>query len=159
MFATRPNIDGTPPGDPRGWLASFVQGFLISASNPKVILFYIAFLPTFMDLTKLTAGDMAVASLLTVLALMLRPDAHRRLRGMGLDPAPDPASRAQAQSRRRQHLDRRRHYTSRPVTEQEERSCGSLEQQMIGNEAQDLLATLIDCLIAHPDDAAIGLGA
>ena len=71
MFATRPNIDGTPPGDPRGWLASFVQGFLISASNPKVILFYIAFLPTFMDLTKLTAGDMAVASLLTVLALML----------------------------------------------------------------------------------------
>ena len=72
MFATRPNIDGTPPQAIRGgWLASFVQGFLISASNPKVILFYIAFLPTFMDLTKLTAGDMAVASLLTVLALML----------------------------------------------------------------------------------------
>lgn len=50
---------------------SFVQGFLISASNPKVILFYIAFLPTFMDLTVLSANDIALASILTVLSLML----------------------------------------------------------------------------------------
>ena len=72
MFTTRPNIDRTSQRPIRGgWLASFVQGFLISASNPKVILFYIAFLPTFMDLTKLTAGDIVLASLLTVLALML----------------------------------------------------------------------------------------
>ena len=28
-------------------ILSFTQGFLISSSNPKVILFYIAFLPTF----------------------------------------------------------------------------------------------------------------
>ncbi|MBR9885858.1 MAG: LysE family translocator, partial [Oceanospirillales bacterium] len=33
----------------RDALHAFIQGFLISASNPKVILFYIAFLPTFMD--------------------------------------------------------------------------------------------------------------
>ncbi len=39
-----------------GPAASFMQGFLISASNPKVIVFYIAFLPTFMDLGALTAG-------------------------------------------------------------------------------------------------------
>ncbi|MFT6201739.1 MAG: threonine/homoserine/homoserine lactone efflux protein [Granulosicoccus sp.] len=32
-------------------VASFTQDFLISASNLKVILFYIAFLPTFMDVT------------------------------------------------------------------------------------------------------------
>ncbi|MEH6577315.1 MAG: LysE family translocator [Amphritea sp.] len=49
----------------------FVQGFLISASNPKVILFYIAFLPTFMDLTVLTQRDIAIAAILTLLALML----------------------------------------------------------------------------------------
>ncbi|SHJ84197.1 Threonine/homoserine/homoserine lactone efflux protein [Malonomonas rubra DSM 5091] len=49
---------------------SFLQGFLISASNPKVILFYIAFLPTFMDLTILTSGDIVLASVLTLLALM-----------------------------------------------------------------------------------------
>lgn len=50
---------------------SFIQGFLISASNPKVILFYIAFLPTFMDLTVLTTQDIIVVSLLCLLGLMI----------------------------------------------------------------------------------------
>lgn len=49
---------------------SFLQGFVISASNPKVILFYIAFLPTFMDLTVLSRGDVALAALLTLVGLM-----------------------------------------------------------------------------------------
>jgi len=52
------------------WRSSFIQGMLISASNPKVILFYIAFLPTFMDLSALKAGDIAVAAVLTLFALM-----------------------------------------------------------------------------------------
>ncbi|MFY0663287.1 MAG: LysE family translocator [Natronospirillum sp.] len=52
-------------------LASFFQGFLISASNPKVILFYIAFLPTFIDLTRLTRADIGLVVLLTMLGLML----------------------------------------------------------------------------------------
>ena len=34
-------------------ITGFAQGFLISASNPKVILFYITFLPSFIDLTSL----------------------------------------------------------------------------------------------------------
>ncbi len=50
---------------------SFLQGFVISASNPKVILFYIAFLPTFMDLTVLSRGDVALAALLAFVGLML----------------------------------------------------------------------------------------
>lgn len=50
---------------------SFLQGFVISASNPKVILFYIAFLPTFMDLTVLSRGDIVLAVLLTLCGLML----------------------------------------------------------------------------------------
>ncbi|MDF1529530.1 MAG: LysE family translocator [Sedimenticola sp.] len=52
-------------------MMSFVQGFLISASNPKVILFYIAFLPTFMDLTILSAQDIVLASVITLFGLML----------------------------------------------------------------------------------------
>lgn len=51
-------------------LASFVQGFLISASNPKVILFYIAFLPTFIDLTVLKANDIILVSVLAFIGLM-----------------------------------------------------------------------------------------
>jgi threonine/homoserine/homoserine lactone efflux protein len=50
---------------------SFIQGFLISASNPKVILFYIAFLPTFMDLNALSANDIVIASVLCLLGLMI----------------------------------------------------------------------------------------
>lgn len=53
------------------WFTSLFQGFLISASNPKVILFYIAFLPTFMDLTILQSNDIILASLLTFIGLML----------------------------------------------------------------------------------------
>jgi len=47
------------------------QGFLISASNPKVIFFYIAFLPTIMDLNSLTASDIALASGITLSGIML----------------------------------------------------------------------------------------
>ncbi len=54
-----------------GWVLSLVQGFLISASNPKVILFYIAFLPTFMDLSVLSVADITLASVLTIIGLML----------------------------------------------------------------------------------------
>ena len=53
------------------WLSSFIQGFLISASNPKVILFYIAFLATFIDLTKLSVSDIFMVSGLTLFALMV----------------------------------------------------------------------------------------
>lgn len=49
---------------------SFLQGFVISASNPKVILFYIAFLPTFMDLSVLSHGDIVLAAFLTLVGLM-----------------------------------------------------------------------------------------
>lgn len=48
-----------------------LQGFLISAFNPKVIFFYIAFLPTIMDLNSLTPHDMALASGITFLGLMM----------------------------------------------------------------------------------------
>jgi threonine/homoserine/homoserine lactone efflux protein len=47
-----------------------VQGFCISAANPKVILFYIAFLPTFMDLDNLAPWDLGLIVLLTILGLM-----------------------------------------------------------------------------------------
>jgi threonine/homoserine/homoserine lactone efflux protein len=48
-----------------------LQGFLISASNPKVIFFYVAFLPTIMDLNSLTPSDIALASGITLFGLMM----------------------------------------------------------------------------------------
>jgi threonine/homoserine/homoserine lactone efflux protein len=54
----------------KSWLSGLTQGFLISASNPKVILFYIAFLPTFIDLTVLQGKDIIILSALTFVALL-----------------------------------------------------------------------------------------
>ncbi|WP_279152796.1 LysE family translocator [Photobacterium iliopiscarium] len=51
-------------------LTSFSHGFLISASNPKVILFYVSFLPTFIDLTRLHGSDLILISVLSSIALM-----------------------------------------------------------------------------------------
>lgn len=56
--------------DRQNWLSGFTQGFLISASNPKVILFYIAFLPTFIDLSVLNTADIIQLSVLTFFALL-----------------------------------------------------------------------------------------
>ncbi|WP_210396110.1 LysE family translocator [Motiliproteus sediminis] len=71
LWTTPISADNAPHATDRSGLGlSFIQGFLISASNPKVILFYIAFLPTFMDLSTLSAADIALASLLTLVALM-----------------------------------------------------------------------------------------
>ncbi|MBV1789616.1 LysE family translocator [Marinobacterium sp. D7] len=64
----REDVSATPGR--RDALHAFTQGFLISASNPKVILFYIAFLPTFLDVTVLNAEGMALVSLLTFIGLL-----------------------------------------------------------------------------------------
>lgn len=71
MWTAPVNLDANADARQSGMLASFVQGFLISASNPKVILFYIAFLPTFMDLSVLSSADIALAAVLTLIALMI----------------------------------------------------------------------------------------
>jgi len=52
-------------------MTGVLTGFLISASNPKVILFYIAFLPSFMDLTSLGTNDIIMVSLITFTGLMI----------------------------------------------------------------------------------------
>ncbi|WP_432471043.1 LysE family translocator [Amphritea sp. HPY] len=71
IFTSKPTTDDTTISINKRSSLEFIQGFLISASNPKVILFYIAFLPTFMDLTILTTQDVALAAILTMVALML----------------------------------------------------------------------------------------
>ena len=69
---TSPTQDDEMPatGSSGGTLAGMVQGFLISASNPKVILFYIAFLPTFVDLDRLGGSSLTLLVALTVVGLM-----------------------------------------------------------------------------------------
>jgi threonine/homoserine/homoserine lactone efflux protein len=55
------NLQATPP------LKNFVSGLLITLSNPKVIIFYCGFLPTFVDLATLGKKDIIlIAALVTI---------------------------------------------------------------------------------------------
>ena len=53
----------------RGHLQGLVQGFLISASNPKVMIFYLAFVPGFMDLSRVSLSDISLLLILTAIGI------------------------------------------------------------------------------------------
>jgi threonine/homoserine/homoserine lactone efflux protein len=44
---------------------TLLAGFAIPISNPKVMVFYLAFLPPFLDLTKVTASDIGLLASIT----------------------------------------------------------------------------------------------
>ena len=50
--------------------SSFFAGFMVTLGNPKVIVFYLALLPTFLDLSTVTPVDFAVLIVLTFAILV-----------------------------------------------------------------------------------------
>ncbi len=75
MWHAPTELDTSPSEAPRSrranFLVSYAEGMLISGTNPKVMLFYIAFLPTFIDLTQLTNEGVIVVVSLNFVALIL----------------------------------------------------------------------------------------
>lgn len=60
---TQPAATPETKDSSRKW--SLMGGFAISISNPKVMIFYLAFLPPFLDLTTATAADIALLASIT----------------------------------------------------------------------------------------------
>lgn len=66
-----PPVLSEPARATDGWMKSLIGGCAISCTNPKVILFYLGFLPLFLNLAELELADMLWVSLVIVSALLL----------------------------------------------------------------------------------------
>lgn len=84
-------VEGGPADRP---LASFVAGLTVTLANPKTIVFYLAVLPTLIDLRTITTGDYATLVGLTgsVLAVVMTP--YAALAARARDALSEPAFRA-----------------------------------------------------------------
>lgn len=70
MFLTIPSSKTIKSTKSKSLKKDFISGFIVCIGNPKVILFYLGFLPTFIDLTTLSTRDIVLVSSLVVFILI-----------------------------------------------------------------------------------------
>ncbi len=71
MWKSEPQISDTRKPQDEKKSSGLVGGLFIPFSNPKVILFYVSLLPTFMDLSALVYYEIIVAAFLIAIALVI----------------------------------------------------------------------------------------
>lgn len=60
LWLQTPEAVDAPPPEAGNRAKTFLSGFLLTLGNPKVILFYLGILPTFVDLTLLSVSHMSL---------------------------------------------------------------------------------------------------
>ena len=69
IWLTEPAAEPKEPAGQRSGSSNLIGGLLITLSNPKVILFYCGFLPTFVDLSTLKPLDITMIAGVVVIVL------------------------------------------------------------------------------------------
>jgi threonine/homoserine/homoserine lactone efflux protein len=73
LIISAPIQEGTDSATKGGLSASFATGMLISITNPKVVLFYLLFLPLFIDLSALNVSTGVMIMIIMFLSVLAGP--------------------------------------------------------------------------------------
>jgi threonine/homoserine/homoserine lactone efflux protein len=71
LWRIEPIPVGAAPRGGEGFWRTSLGGLVLTLGNPKAILFYAAFLPTFIDVTRLESGDVALTVAVVTVVLFL----------------------------------------------------------------------------------------
>lgn len=71
LWRSIPKVVKTEPKSEASLFSSFMAGLLITLGDQKAILFYLGFLPAFIDLSKLSYADAGLVLLLATMAICL----------------------------------------------------------------------------------------
>lgn len=69
FWAQEPEALDVPSNGRGRSLGSLAAGFAVTLGNPKTVLFYVALMPTVMDLTRITIADLSILALIVMLVV------------------------------------------------------------------------------------------